>query len=267
MGKLSEIQLKKVLILLWGPPLGGKTVLASQFPQPFFIDLEDGLHSVKALRKKYGGKFDFDAITINENKTVDKDFVKLCGDSFASSTAWTKAKKLTEVLCRKMPQDSTLVIDSASRLYEMLIIHIQKVTGRVKLQIQDWGTFVDELQGLLTDIKYKSKCNVILIGHEEYKEDQASGEIRRSFLMVTKMKERIPSIMTEDLRLYSIPEGPKNKRKIVRKLQTQPDFITAVGSRSLIPDLDNPTYEKMKPYFEDAFGRKLPGATWTPPED
>lgn len=266
MGKLSEIKLDKILILLWGPPLGGKTVLASQFPQPFFIDLEDGLHSVKALRNEYNKDFDFDAITINDNPTEDEDFIKICGKQFATASGWVKAKKLATTLCHKMPQDSTLVIDSASRLYEMLLSHIQKVTGRTKLQIQDWGTFVDELQELITALKYKAKCNVILIGHEEYSQDEASGEIRRSFLMVTKMKERIPSVMTEDLRLYAVPEGPKNKRKIVRKLQTQPDFITAVGSRSLVPDMDNPTYEKIKPYFEKALGRKLPKATWTPPE-
>ncbi len=267
MGKLSEMQLKKLLILLWGPPLGGKTVFASQFPQPFFVDLEDGIHSVKAMRAKAQLNFDFDVITINESETTDEDFIQLCGKMFAKQSAWLKAKKLIQTLAPKMPQDSTLVIDSTSRLYEVLLAHIKRTVGREKLQIQDWGTFVDELGGIIDTLKYHAKCNVILIGHEEYSKDELSGEIRRSFLMVTKMKERIPSIATEDLRLYSAPKGPKNKREVVRYLQTQPDFVTAVGSRSLIPDIENPTYEKVRPYFETVLDRKLPEPTWTPTEE
>jgi len=264
MGKLSEVQLQKFVVLLMGPPLSGKTVFASQFPQPFFIDLEDGLHSVKAMRKSQGLNFDFDVISITEQPTDDPDFVSLCGKSFATANAWVKVKKLCEVLCRKMPQDSTVVLDNMSRAYEMLVTHIQRTTNRAKLQIQDWGTFVDEMSDLVNMFKYQAKCNVILIGHEQYDKDEASGEILRSFLMPTKAKHRIPSIATELWRLYAVPRGPKNKRTVVRILQTSPDFLTAVGSRSLIPDIEDPTYAKVKPYLEAALGRELPPPTWTP---
>jgi len=264
MGKLSEVKLQKYMVLLMGPPLGGKTVFASQFPQPFFIDLEDGLHSVKAMRRDQGLDFDFDVITINEQATDDSDFISLCGKTFSTASGWVKVKKLCEVLVRKMPQDSTLILDNLSRGYEMLISHVQKTTNRAKLQIQDWGTFVDEVADLVNMLKYRAKCNVILIGHEQYDKDEGTGEILRSFLMPTRAKHRIPSIATELSRIYAVPKGPKNKRTVVRILQTSPDFLTAVGSRSLIPDIEDPTYAKVKPYLEAALGRELPPPTWTP---
>ena len=246
--------------------MGGKTVLASQFPQPFFVDLEDGLHSVKALRSKLGLDFNFDVITIDENPTTDEDFIKLCGQRFSKMSGWSKTRQLVEVLCRKMPKNTTLVFDNISRAYEMLLTHIQGVVGRSKLQIQDWGTFVDEMGAVINVMKYKAKCNIIIIGHEEYIKDELSGELYRKFLMVTKLRERLPSMVSEFWRLYSEPKGPKNKREIVRRLQTESDFTTAVGSRSLVPNMENPTYAKLKPYLEKLVNDKLPEPTWTPPD-
>jgi hypothetical protein len=40
-----------------------------------------------------------------------------------------------------------------------------------------------------------------------------------------------------------------------------------VGTRSAIPNLDNPTFEKMKPYLEGYVGRELGAPTWTPKDD
>ena len=268
MAKLSEVKFERYIGIIWGPPKVGKTVLASQFPSPFFIDLDNGLQSVKSLRSKYGLDFDFDVIQIDDGPSEDEDFISICGKAFAKQSAWLKTKKLIEVLSRKMPMDSTLIVDNTSRMSEFLLDHIKKVTGRSTLQIQDWGTFVEEIQYTISTLKFKSgKCNVLIVAHEEYTKDDVNGEILRTMLMPTKMKTRIPSMVNEFLRMETRVRGPRNRRKVTRVLRSVPDERTATGSQALIPDLENPTYEKMKPYLEVSLGRSLPEPTWTPPED
>jgi hypothetical protein len=266
MARMSEIETTRFNILLWGKANIGKTVLASQFPQPFFIDLDDGLGSVRALGKKHKLKFDFDVIQLDENVTEDKDFIDICGKVFAKQSTWIKTKQLVKKLCQRMPQDATLVVDNLSRLGEILIQHISKASGHMPLQIQDWGTFTLEITDLLNDMKDKStKTNIILIGHEEYQTDKATDEIERLVLMPTKMRYRIPSIVSDSLYMKTLIRGPRQKREAIRFLQSVPDNVTATGSRALIPDIENPTYNKLRPFLEAAVNRKLPEPTWEIP--
>jgi len=261
MGKLSEVETKRYTICLWGKPKIGKTVLASQFPSPFFIDLDGGISSVRALRREKKLSFDFDVIELDEEPTEDEDFLKLCGKTFGKLSAWEKAKKLNNVLCRKMPKDSTLVVDNTSRLNEYLVAYIMKRSGHRPLQIQDWGEVVNEFTDFLNDIK-SATCNVILISHEEYRTDEVTKETERLILLNTKIRFRIPSVVSEFLYMSTRVRGPRSKREVIRFLQSTPDQQTATGSRALIPDIENPTYEKLRPYLERALNRKLPGPTW-----
>ena len=80
------------------------------------------------------------------------------------------------------------------------------------------------------------------------------------------MRQRIPSVVSDFLNMKIAVTGPANKRVVTRVLQSTPDLLTATGSRALIPDIKNPTYEQIKPYLETALGRELPEPTWTPDE-
>ena len=265
MAKLSEMEFKRYVCVLWGPPKVGKTVLASQFPSPFFIDLDDGLKSVKSLRALWGLEFDFDVIQIDEGPTEDEDFISICGKAFAKQSAWLKVKKLVGELARRMPTDSTLILDNTSRASEFLLDFIRAKTGREQLQIQDWGVFLNEMLSMILSLKSKgAKCNVVLIGHEYTTKDEVTGEFVRQLLVPGQSKDRIPSMVNEFLRLETRVSGTRNKPKVVRFLRSVPDSRTATGSQALLPDMENPTYEKMKPYLETSLGRELPGPTWTP---
>ena len=267
MGKLSTHETKRYIICFWGKGNLGKTVLASQFPSPFFVDLDDGISSVVALMKEQEQSFDFDVIPIDEAETTDEDFIKLCGPTFAKQDAWQKTKKLVELLARRMPKDSTLVVDNLSRLSEFLVAHIMRSPGGNKpMQIQNWMTFTDETREFLDSLRGNTKCNVILVGHERKEENSKTKEIERTLWMPSSMRERIPTIVGEFLRMKIEVRGSKNARRVVRLLQSTPDPETPTGSRALIPDIENPTYEKIKPYLEKALNMELPPATWTPDE-
>jgi len=259
--KLSEVWNTKFVAILYGKPKTGKTILASQFPSPWFLDMEKGLGSVVAARSMLGLDFDFDVTEINNDETDDEDFIKLCGKAFTKQDGWTKLKKMSESLVSKMPIDSTLVIDSLTKAGELLLDNIKRVSGRKQMQIQDWGTFKDEIlfwfNGLFT-----GKCNVIIIAHEQVIKDELTGAIERTLLLPGQSSQRLPSVADEFWYLIKQPVG----KKVKRVLQCDGDRITASGSRSWMPNLEAPSYEKIKPYLEKSLDRKLPKATWIPDE-
>jgi len=268
MARLKTQSSSKFVILLWGPAMSGKTVLASQFPNPYFIDLDGQMGSVRALSNKYKMDFDFPVINIDSSPTEDEDFIALCGDRFAKMNAWKKTKKLVEKLSQTLDENSTLVLDNLSRASEYLLDEIKERTGRQQLQIQDWGTFVDEMKILVDYLHTRyTKCNTILIGHESSKKDDLSGELFKSLLMPTSLSDRMPSKVSDFLYMNVAATGPKGKRVISRTLQSVPDPKNSVGSRCLIPNLVNPTYAKMRPLIEAYLGRALGEPTWTPPDE
>jgi len=264
--KHSELDNTRFFIILMGNPLSGKSILASQFPSCWFVDLDFKLNSITAIREQQGLDFDFDVTQINEEETTDEDFVKLVGKTFASSTGWRKVKKLATALCRKMPKDSTLVIDGLSRAGEMLKYHLEKTTGHKPLQIQDWGVFFDEMKEFCDRLTSPQTVpNVILIAHDEIIEDKVTGAIRRQLLVSGRSAARLPSLADEFWYLTQKSKRVKGGDiESTRTLQVFADSQTGTGSRSWMPNIVNPTYKKLKPYLEKSVGRTLPDPTWTP---
>jgi hypothetical protein len=64
-----------------------------------------------------------------------------------------------------------------------------------------------------------------------------------------------------------ITSTPRKSRNNEKPRNSVPDPSNPVGTRSAIPNLDNPTFEKMKPYLEGYVGRELGAPTWTPKDD
>jgi len=265
MARLKSESNSKFVLLLFGPAMSGKTVLASQFPNPFFIDLDGQLGSVRSLASHYNKDFDFPTIPIDEAVTEDEDFISYCGQTFAKQNAWKKTKKIVEVLSQKLSQDDTLILDNLSRASEYLMTEIKTRTGHNTLQIADWGMFVDELRTLIEYLHSRyTKCNTILIAHEENRKDDFTGRLMKKILLPTSMSERLPSKVSDFLYMNVKASGSSKQREAVRSIQSMPDPTNAVGSRSLIPDIENPTFEDLRPYLESYLGRKLGDPTWTP---
>jgi hypothetical protein len=268
MATFDEVELDKPIILFWGPPMCGKSVLASQFPKPTLINLDKNLNSIHSLRKKYKLDFNFQVFTIDESPTEDKTFADLCGQNFGKLLAWEKIKKIVEVLSRKMGPDETLIIDSLTRASEHLLRYLTKITGHKPLQIQDWGTFVDEFNSFIEPMKVTTcKPTCILIGHDRFDKTESTGDWRRTLIIPTTVKDRIPSIVTESLYMKVDIRGSAAARKVKRILQSVPDTVTTSGSRCLMPDIEYPTYAKMRPYLESGTGRAMGEPTWTPTVD
>jgi len=244
MVRLTEIKNTKFVAILYGKPKPGKTVLASQFPSPWFVDLEKGLMSVIAMKRTRNLDFDFDVTQIDDKPTEDPDFIKLCGKAFVRQDPWLKLNKLTQSLIRHLPKDATLVVDSLTKAGEFLLDHIKSLTGRKQLQIQDWGTFKDEMMAWYQNL-FLGKCNVIVIAHEQVIKDELTGAIERTLLLPGQSASRLPSVCDEFWYLVKDIRG----KNVKRVLKCDGDRITSAGSRSWITDMEDPTYAKIKPFL------------------
>lgn len=269
MANLTDEKDTHFTLMLWGPYKTGKTVLASQFPNPHFVTLDpQALMSVRGLKNKYELDFDLKTININDDKTEDPEFLELVkSKAFVKQPAWIKMKKLIGAWISTLDENSTLVLDNLSRAGEILRNYVTP-EGKVKLGWDEWNLFISEIESL-KEILYKGgrRCLVIIIAHEEVKHDDMTEEKKRYIYLPTRERHRLPSLVTDHIYMYNEIKGPRASRKITRKLQSIPDNDTDTGSRALIPNIDFPTFNKMKPYFEAALGRTLPEATWTPPVD
>lgn len=265
MARFKQMVNDKIILMLWGPPMSGKTVLASQFPNPTFVDLDGQIGSVRSLTAEADIDIDFPVIQVDESAIEDEDFVKLCGKRFTTQDAWVKTKKLVSVLANKLTKNETLVLDNISRASEYLINHIKKVNNREALQIQDWGLYVNEMTELIDYVHSKhTKCTSIIIGHEGLMKDEMSGRVLRGLSIPTRVKERIPSKCSDYLYMTTEVTGSKRMRQVKRVLQSVPDPSNPTGSRCLIPNVEDQTYAKLRPYFEKYLGRELGEPTWTP---
>lgn len=263
MGDLNGYTSAHTMLFIWGRGKVGKTILASQFPNPVFICCkEDGLKSVRSMKSLYRLDFNFDRFLIEETETTDPDFVKLCTSAFTKMHGWVKIKKLVERLCKGLPADSFIILDHYTNLCDMLIHHIETKNG-TSMRIQDWGEFIDEMTTLLDYMKSSAtKCSSIVLFHDEHIKDDISGKVFRNVLSPTKLKHTLASVPDEYLYMHATTIAGKTKRV----LQAVGDSSTNTGSYSLMPDIEDPTYKKIKPYLERSLGRSLPEPTWTPPD-
>jgi hypothetical protein len=218
------------------------------------------------LKAEYGLNFDLDGIVIDDSETTDPDFIAMSSKEFAKLSGWQKYKKLVTVWCSKLDENSFLVLDHWTNIGKLLVAYMVGKNKHSMYQ-SDWQEWIEEMDSLLGLLKQSStKCSSIIIAHEEHLKDDITGNIIRFILTPTKMRFSFASYPTEYLYMKAIPSGAVNARKIDRLLQARMDQNTAAGSYSNMPDITNPTFEKMRPYLERALGHKLPPATWTPPE-
>ena len=267
--KMTQQIDQHLTFLMTGPPFAGKTVLSSQFPQPYFVTLDPHcLMSVRALRKEYNAAFDCDFLQITADRTEDEDFIALAGKAFAGLTAWEKTKKVTSALLKNLSQDQTLIIDNLSRVGEDCLVYTKKTANRSRMQIQDWNIFIDEIVEFFGYFSLASrKCNTIIIAHDDVRKEELTGDIERVLNIPTRLRGRIPSLATDFLLLTADTAGAGSNKRVRRQLHSMPAKQANLGSRCLIPNMENPSYLKLKPYMEAALGRVLPQPNWTPPED
>ena len=229
---------KGMKILLYGPSGTGKTELSSTFPNPHFVDLDNGMLSLAGKDIKY--------VTISSRETTDPDFLAIPkGDVYAKRDAYTKAVKLIEYWANNLKAGDTLIVDSFSFLNEYAVDYVLRLANQATPRIQDWGAAQGMLINILEQIN-DVECNVIIVAHNQFVKDEQSGFVSWLPDTIGKLATKI-SVYFDEVYLTGVERGKGGEReKIIYYIETVPTRATTAKSRLKLPNrIDDPTYEKL----------------------
>lgn len=227
-------------VLLYGPAGTRKTTLAATFPNPHFVDFDNGMRTIRGQSVHY--------VTINGRETTDPDFLAIPAcKAVAKASAFIKGQKYLEHLANTLKEEDTLVLDSLTFYGNYAMDHALALAGRPTPQLQDWGTARKMVEISLEALK-SAACNLIIITHEDFEKDEEQGYISFQPKGVTGNQGRILGTFFDEVWRAGIVHGQGvDKGKMTYTLTTVPSKRAEGKSRSNLPaTIENPTYEKIK---------------------
>ena len=151
----------RIRVIIQGPPKSGKSVLAMQFPKPYFIDLDVNLGGPIRYAQRAGLP-----LPVGYD-TVDKDEK---GAEVKPQQRYTRLNRLL-MEAQSNPEIETIVLDSATQLTQILIDEVCRSQGKTspddfKDGRQFWGFFGRLGTGVMATLKLMRK-HIVLTAHEK----------------------------------------------------------------------------------------------------
>lgn len=225
-------------VLIYGPSGSKKTILASTFPDPHFVDFDNGMRTLRGRDVNY--------ITVNNRPTNDEDFIELFGEKKAKLSGYEKGVMLIEHWANTLTREQTLIVDSLTFLNDYALAHVLKLQNQKTPRIQDWGATQKLLEMILEQLN-NVECNLIIICHEQFTKDEESGIISWLPLTIGKLATKIPVYFDEVWRSYSEQKGGGKNMETLYGIQTVPTRRSTAKSRLNLPTaIVEPSYSKIK---------------------
>lgn len=203
--------------LLCGPPGGGKTTLALQFPGLWVGDCDINLNGPeKYLRdNKWLGTYFYDSICFNDN-----------GSRLEFPDAWEKLMgKAEEAVLDADVQ--TLFFDSLTAINNMLVAWVMKKQGLVSsavMERQHWIPFRNQLMLLIN--KARTSGKVIIMSAHVWDQLDKKGVVEKHRIAVsTTLTHYFAAYFTDVWRCYSTPGRGGNSRFYIQCLATGLDDL------------------------------------------
>lgn len=240
----KDITVTAIKSLIWGPPGSGKTKIAATFPNPHFVDLDDGMLTVRGQ--------DINYVTITAQETTDPDFLAMCaempplkkGTPYHQQSRFEKAQIAIQYYANKLTANQTLVIDSLTFYSQSAFDHIMEVE-KPKDNRQVYGA-AQKLISATLDILKDRPCNVVLLAHVKTNIDE-HGNITTIVPQTTgnALAAVLPGHFDEVWRT-EVEMDRKDPEKHVYVIHTAPMKKENAKSRLELPaKIVDPTYEKI----------------------
>jgi len=137
---------KRLTVLAYGAPGSGKTYFAGTFPKPLFIDLDQGLMTVRAKRVAY-----------------------------IRPTNWLDLR--TCITPEYIKDFNTIVVDTLTEAHVLILAEIFAGSGKDALRIQDWGQASERIVQLVKGLRSLEDKHVVCLCDERTDKDEETGKI------------------------------------------------------------------------------------------
>jgi hypothetical protein len=229
-------------VLLVGDAGSKKTLLASTFPDPHFVDLDDGMLVCRGRDVKY--------ITIGERETTDPDFFAICKElnkvpeKMAKMSSFAKAQLVIEYWANTLKENQTLVLDSLTFYSEAALRHVQKLENPKDMR-QTYGG-AQKLIAMTFEQFKNIPANVVVIAHRTLVEEQ-EGVI--SYVPKTAGKSfalQLPSFFDEVWRATTMTKKVGGVQTQTYTIETFKTNREQGKTRLNLPQvIEDPTYDKI----------------------
>lgn len=237
-------RIKRLFLLLYGPPKIGKSITAHALPNTRTLDFDNGMQSIEWAVKS--GKLNRRLEDI-VYKTILPDPNPKKGQNVLDEASMTIDEWIadedipSEEWDKPYPQFwDTLIIDSASPLTDSTIIKglqenarlslsksWERYTGQViPMTSQDWGSAASLFMKFINVCRGLGK-NVVVICHEYTNTDDEGKIISIEPLVIGQLRQKLPGMFDEVW--YAMVKGTRQDPKYL--FQTVPDPLRRLGSR------------------------------------
>jgi hypothetical protein len=238
MANTKQITNGTLKVLLVGDAGSKKTLLASTFPDPHFVDLDDGMLVCRGKDIKY--------ITISERETTDPDFLAICKNPTrdAKLSAFAKSQMLIEHWLNNLTANQTLVLDSLTFYSDAALRHVQKLENPKDMR-QTYGG-AQKLISCTFELFKTVPCNIVVIAHRAMVEE-SEGVI--SYVPKTAGKSfalQLPSFFDEVWRTTTVTKKIGGETIQKYAIETFKTHKEQGKTRLNLPTvIEDPTYDKI----------------------
>lgn len=197
----------RIHAMVYGESGAGKTHLLGTFPNPFILDTDYGLESLR------GRDIDYEEFytTIEDDDAKDR---------------WPALLETVEVFT-KNPTHETLSVDSLTTTCDVVVAHVLAKNRRVALQLQDYNEIFNELTKLLVRLR-RCPTHAILTAHEETIRDEHTGKLSiRPMAIGQAFPKKLPIFFNNIF--CALVETPK--RSSVGTLPVRSLLVSSDGTR------------------------------------
>ena len=184
---------KRLSVLVYSPPGGGKTFFAGTFPNPLFIDCQGGMLTVR-------------------NKGVSAVAPEDYND-LIQCTIWENVKDF-----------DTIVLDTATEAARLVTEFTTKQSGHELATLPDWMQIIERVRQLLRKL-LDLPMHVVVTAEEGFHKDEDTGKMTYGPSLPGKLFGEAGALF--DCVFHIRSKADLQKHTVTRLLLTQPDGMYA----------------------------------------